>query len=90
LKVLGRLREKFRRKRPEIFANISWILHQDKAPAHTALSMREFLAAKQRTVLEHPAYSPHLTPSDFVRSRRQRKYRKEGILMTSGVVQRSL
>jgi len=25
----------------------------------------EFLATKQITVLEHPAYSPDLTPSDF-------------------------
>ena len=33
--------------------------------AHTALSMREFLATKQITVLEHPAYSPDLAPSDF-------------------------
>ena len=31
----------------------------------TALSVREFLATKQITVLEHPAYSPDLAPSDF-------------------------
>jgi len=37
----------------------------DNAPAHTALSLREFLATKQITVLEHPAYSPDLAPSDF-------------------------
>ena len=62
--VLKRLREKVRRKRPEIFAN-SWILHHDNTPAHTALSVREFLATKQITVLEHPACSPDLAPSDF-------------------------
>ena len=65
LEVLKRLREKVRKKRPEIFASNSWILHHDKAPAHTALSLREFLATKQITVLKHPAYSPYLTPSDF-------------------------
>jgi len=59
------MREKFRRKQPELFANNSWILHHDNAPAHTALSVREFLAIKQITVLEHPAYSPDLTPNDF-------------------------
>jgi len=58
LEVLKRLREKVRRKRPERFANNSWILHHDNAPAHTALSVREALATKQVTVLEHPAYSP--------------------------------
>ena len=64
--VLKRLREKVRRKRPEIFVNNSWILHHDSATAHTTLSMREVLATKQITVLEHPAYSPDLTPNDFL------------------------
>jgi len=65
LEVLERLREKVRRKRPELFANNSWILHHDNAPAHKALSMREFLATKQINVLEHPVYSPDIAPSDF-------------------------
>jgi len=65
LEVLERLREKVRQKRPELFANNSWILHHDNVPAHMALSVREFLATKQITVLEHPAYSPDLAPSDF-------------------------
>jgi len=58
---------------PELFANNSWILHHDNAPAHTALSVREFLATKQITLLEHPDYSPDLAPplpSDFFCSRR--------------------
>ena len=29
--------KKVRRKRPELFASNSWILHHDNAPAHTAL-----------------------------------------------------
>jgi len=40
-------------------------LHHDNALAHTALSVREFLATKQITLLEHPAYSLDLAPSDF-------------------------
>jgi len=40
-------------------------LHHDSAPADTAMSVREFLATKQITVLEHPAYSPDLAHSDF-------------------------
>jgi len=40
-------------------------LHHDNAPAHTALSVREFLATKQITVLEHPAYLLALAPSGF-------------------------
>jgi len=70
LEVLESLRGKVRRKRPELFANNSWILHHDNAPAHTTLSVREFLATKQITVLEHPTYSPDLAPNDFFCSRR--------------------
>ena len=40
-------------------------MHHDNAPAHTTLSVREFLATKQITVSEYPAYSPDLAPSDF-------------------------
>ena len=65
LEVLKRLREKVRLERSELFANSSWILHHDNAPAHVALSVREFLATKQIAVLEHPAYSPDLAPSDL-------------------------
>ena len=46
-------------------ANNSLILHHDNAPAHTALSLREFLATKHITVLEHPASSQDLAPNDF-------------------------
>jgi len=65
LEVLGRLREKVRRKGPELFAINSWILHHDNAPAHTALSVREFLAARQITVLEHPAIHRISPPVTF-------------------------
>ena len=48
------------------FASNSWILHHDNAPGHTALSVREFVATKQITVLEHRAYSPDLAPLPFL------------------------
>jgi len=68
LEVLERLCEKVRRNWPELFASNPWILHHDNAPAHTALSVREFLATKQITVLDHPAYSPDLAPVTFFSS----------------------
>jgi len=40
--------------------------HESCITTHTALSVREILATKQITVLEHPAYSPDLAPSDFL------------------------
>ena len=65
LEVLKGLREKVRRKRPELFSNNSWFLHHDNAPAHTALSVRAFLTTEQITVLELSAYSPDLAPNAF-------------------------
>jgi histone-lysine N-methyltransferase SETMAR len=65
LELLKRLLEKLRRKQPENLDNNSWILHQDNAPAHMALSVRECLATKQITVLQHPAESPDLAPNNF-------------------------
>lgn len=62
--VLEKLRERVRKKRPELWKN-GWILHQDNAPAHNALSVKQFLASKNITVLEHPPYSPDLAPCDF-------------------------
>jgi len=70
LEVLKRLCEKVRQKRPGLFANNSWILHHDNASARMALSVREFLATKQITVLEHPAYSLYLAPVTFFCSQR--------------------
>jgi hypothetical protein len=41
------------------------VLHHDKAPADTALSIREFLKKKNIPVVPHPPYSPDLDPCDF-------------------------
>jgi len=41
--VLERLREKVHRKRPEALKSKSWLFHHDNAPAHSTLSIREFL-----------------------------------------------
>ena len=40
-------------------------LWQDNAPAHNALSIGQFLAERNVTVLDHPPYSPDLVPCDF-------------------------
>jgi len=61
---LTKLHESVGRKRPELWRN-GWILHQDNVPAHNALSVKQFLANKNITVLEHPPYSPDLTPCNF-------------------------
>ena len=61
--VLERLRKRVQRVRRDIADD--WVLQHDNAPAHTALSIREFLAKKNIPVLPHPPYSPNLAPCDF-------------------------
>lgn len=65
LSVMRRLREAIRKKRPELWANNSWILHHDNAPSHTALVLREFFAKNSTHVAPQPPYSPDLAPCDF-------------------------
>jgi len=42
-----------------------WVLHHDNAPAHTAPSVREFLAKRNIPVLPQPPYSPYSAPCNF-------------------------
>ena len=58
-----RLRKRAQRVRTDIADD--WVLHHDNAPAHTALSIREFLAKKNIPPLPHPPYSPDLALCDF-------------------------
>jgi transposase len=39
--------------------------HLDNAPAHSALSVKQFLANKNISVLQHPPYLPDLAPCNF-------------------------
>jgi hypothetical protein len=63
--VLPTLRERVRRKRPEMWKNSSWMLHHDNTLAHNVLSVKTFLAKYKTPVLEHPPYSLDLAQCDF-------------------------
>lgn len=65
LSVLRRLREAIRRKRPELWKDNSWILHDDNAPSHRALIVREYKTKNLINTIEQPPYSPDLAPCDF-------------------------
>jgi hypothetical protein len=66
-KVPSNLRERAirRKRRPELWKNCSWVLHQDNSPAHIALSVKMFLTKHKITALEHPPNSPHLDHVTF-------------------------
>jgi len=37
----------------------------DNAPSHNATIVKQFLAQRKVTVLDHPPYSPDLAPADY-------------------------
>ena len=53
------------KERPELWRSGEWLLHHGNAPAHTALSVLQFLTKSGMTTASHPLYSPDLAPSDF-------------------------
>jgi len=63
--VLARLRDALRRKRPELWKNQNWMLHDVNAPAHPSLLIRSYLAKHQTPVVLNPPYSPDLAPADI-------------------------
>jgi len=63
-------------EKTDIWNSSDWFLHHDNAPAHTALSVQQFLAINNMMVIPHPPYSPDLAPCDFFlfpRMKRQMK-----------------
>ncbi len=64
--ILRRLVRSVRDKRRSLWETNAWVLHHDNAPAHTALSIRQFLAERNTAALKQPPYSPDLAPCDFV------------------------
>jgi hypothetical protein len=47
------LREKVKRKRPELWHNHNW-LHHDNMPAHTSLKTTEFVTNNNMVIIPHP------------------------------------
>jgi len=77
MEVLRHLRESVRRKRPEKWQDVDWILHHDNASAHTSYLVQQFLAKHSTAQLQQPPYSPDLAPCDFFLFPRLKKVLKE-------------
>jgi hypothetical protein len=64
LEIWKKLHEAVHRERPELWPNY-WIVYNVNAPENKVLSVKQFLAQKSITELEHPFHSPDLAPNDF-------------------------
>ena len=80
IEVLTKLHECVRREQLELWRN-GWILHQDNAPAHNALSLKQFLANKNITVGTHPTRQTSL-PATSTSSQRSSQCSKEPIFFS--------
>ncbi|GFX35819.1 putative mariner transposase [Trichonephila clavipes] len=93
LEVLGNLRERIRKKRPEMWKEKSWIFHQNNAPAPSALSVKRFLAKHSIPVFESmeavkektARVLKELTKDDFQHCFQQWKIRMERCRDREGV-----
>ncbi|GBO29466.1 Mariner Mos1 transposase [Araneus ventricosus] len=63
--VLKRLLQRIRRVRPQLYQSGQWKLLHNNARPHTAIRVRQFLATRKVTVLEHPPFSPDLALQTF-------------------------
>jgi hypothetical protein len=63
VELLKPLREAVPIKMPEFWPN-DLILRHESAPAQRALSVKQFLAQKSITEMEHPPHSPDLAPNN--------------------------
>ncbi len=65
LNILQHICIRICRVQPELWANNSWLFHQENTPVHSAFKIRNFFAKNQAHVLDHPPYSPDLAQCDF-------------------------
>lgn len=63
--VLHRLVKRVKRVRPNMVDKGSWFLLHYNARPHCALNVRRFLAKHDIVQVNHPPYSPDLSPPDF-------------------------
>jgi histone-lysine N-methyltransferase SETMAR len=64
--VMERLLNRIRRVRRGMCESGDWFHLHDSAPSHNATIVKQILAQRKVSVLDHPPYSPELAPADYV------------------------
>jgi len=73
---MERLLNRIRRVRPGMCESGNWFLSHDNAPSHNATIVKQFLAPRKVTVLDHPPYSPDLAPAHYFLFRKVKSHLK--------------
>ena len=65
VEVIREFRKRFRPKRPALFKSAQWHFHQDNAPVHNSILVKDYFTKMGiKTVPQHPC-SPDLAPCEF-------------------------
>ncbi|GBN25257.1 Mariner Mos1 transposase [Araneus ventricosus] len=65
VEILKRLLQRIKRVRPQYAKQGDWTLLHDNARLHTTFLLQKFLTKRRVLSLNHPPYSPDLSPTDF-------------------------
>ena len=79
LEVLREFRKRFLGKRPALFKTAQWHFHQDNAPGHNSILVKDYLTKMGIKTVTQPPYIPNLAPCDFCLFPKLRSCRYETI-----------
>jgi histone-lysine N-methyltransferase SETMAR len=67
-----------------------WFLMHDNAPSYNATTVKQFLAQWKVTVIDHPPYSPDLTPADYILFRKVKSHLKGHLFDSISDIQKAV
>ena len=67
-----------------------WYLLHDNAPSHNATIVKQFLAQRKMTVLDHPPYSPDLAPANYFLFRKVKSHLKGRLFDSISDIQKAV
>ena len=79
VEVLREFRKRFLEKRPALFKSGQCHFHQDNAPVHNSIFVKDYLTKMGIKTVPHRPYSPDLAPCDFCLFPKLRGCRYEAI-----------
>ena len=65
VEILRGFKKRFGRKRPALFKSGQWYFHQDNAPLHNSILVRDYLTKMGIKTVPQPSYSRALAPCHF-------------------------
>jgi len=88
--VMEKLLNRIRRVRPGMCENGDWFLLYDNALSHNATIVKQFLAQRNVTVLDHSPYSPDFAPTDYFLFRKVKSHLKGGLFDSISDIQKAV